>query len=190
MRFVKGGRILIVADSNSQSKTWHNLKTNSRGTKLEEYPASKHLHILNEGSDMSTFLNSRGSSNIDLSITYNSLIAAVNDWKINEEASLSDLNHLKYKISGRGVSKQNNVYKSQGTAFIIKQEKLLFPLETSSGNVKTANNTHFEGGTQEPDEYLSTVITAEIDLEQQVDLFTETVQSACCTTFQNTTTRK
>jgi hypothetical protein len=57
-------------------------------------------------------------------------------------------------------------------------------LETSSGNVKTANNTHFEGGTQEPDEYLSTVITAEIDLEQQVDLFTETVHSACCKPFR------
>jgi hypothetical protein len=70
---------LIVADSHSRSMKWHDFKTYSRGRKLEEYPASKHLHILNEGSDRSTFLNSRGSSNIDLSITYNSLIAAVND---------------------------------------------------------------------------------------------------------------
>jgi len=122
MRFVKGGRILIVADSNSQSKTWHNLKTNSRGTKLEEYPASKHLHILNEESDRSTFLNSRGSSNIDLTITNNNLTAAVNEWEIRKEESFSNHSYLKYKNSER-ASKQNNDYPSQGTGFIIKEEK-------------------------------------------------------------------
>jgi len=124
MRFVKGGRILRAVDSNSQSKMWHNLKTNSRGRKLEEYLASKHLHILNEESDRSTFLNSRGSSNIDLTITNNNLIAAVNEREISEEESLSDHNYLKYKISDGGASKQNNNYKSQGTRFIIKEEKL------------------------------------------------------------------
>jgi len=127
MRFVKGGRILIVADSNSQSKTWHDLKTNSRCRKLEQYlgskQASKHLHILNEESDRSIFLNSRGSSNTDLTITNNNLIAAVNEWEISEEESLSDHNCCKYKISEGGASKQNN-YTSQGTRFIIKEEKL------------------------------------------------------------------
>jgi len=43
---------------------------------------------------------------------------------------------------------------------------------------KTANNTHLEGGTEELDKYLSTMITTEYDLEQQVDLFSEAVQSA------------
>ena len=33
-------------------------------------------------------------------------------------------------------------------------------------------------------EYLSKLITAENDVEQQVDLFTETVQSACCKPFR------
>ena len=46
IRFVKGGRILIAANSNSQLKTWHDLKTNHRGRKLEEYLANIHLHIL------------------------------------------------------------------------------------------------------------------------------------------------
>jgi hypothetical protein len=55
---------------------------------------------------------------------------------------------------------------------------------------KTANNTHFEGGTEELDKHLSTTITTENDLEQQVNLFSEAVQSACWRTFQNTTTRK
>jgi dihydroxyacetone kinase-like predicted kinase len=51
VRFAKGGRILIAADSNSRSKTWHNDKTNSRGRKLEEYLLSRHLHLINEESE-------------------------------------------------------------------------------------------------------------------------------------------
>jgi len=36
MRFVKGGTILIAVESNARSKTWHDVKTNSRGRKMEE----------------------------------------------------------------------------------------------------------------------------------------------------------
>ena len=61
MRFVKGGRIVIAVDSNARSKTWHDVKTNSRGRKLEEYLTSKQLHIMNEESDRFTFHNTRGS---------------------------------------------------------------------------------------------------------------------------------
>jgi len=85
MRFVTVWRILIPADSNSRSKTWHNFKTNSRGRKLEEYLASKHLHLINEESDRSTFLNSTSSSNIELTITKNNQIAAAIDREMNEE---------------------------------------------------------------------------------------------------------
>jgi len=71
MNFVKGGRILIAVESNARSKTWHDIKTNSRGKKMEEYLASKQLHIINEESGRFTFHNSRGSSKIDLTITNN-----------------------------------------------------------------------------------------------------------------------
>lgn len=63
LQFVKDGRILIDADSHSRSKMWHNVKTTSRGRKLEEYLASKQLHIINEKSDGFTFHKSRGLSN-------------------------------------------------------------------------------------------------------------------------------
>jgi len=129
MRFVKCGSILIAADNNSRSKAWHYLKTNSRGRKLEEYLASKHLHVLNKERGRSTFLNSRGSSNVDLTITNNNLIAAVDEFEVSEEESLSDYNYLKYRISEGGASKQNNDYTCQGTVFIIKEEKLHFSIE-------------------------------------------------------------
>jgi hypothetical protein len=113
MRFVKGGRILIAVDSNARSKTWHDVKTNSRGRKMEEYLASKQLHIINEESDMFTFHNSRGSSNIDLTVTNNNLIVALNEWEISAEESLSDHSYLKYKIGVGGDNNHNNDNKCQ-----------------------------------------------------------------------------
>jgi UDP-N-acetylglucosamine transferase subunit ALG13 len=59
MSFINGGSILIAADCYARSKTWYDLFTNSRGRKLEEYIASKQLHIINEISERSTFHNSR-----------------------------------------------------------------------------------------------------------------------------------
>jgi len=115
LRFVSGGKILIAADSNSQSKAWHDVKTNPRGRKMEQYLASKQLHIINEESDWFTFSNTRESSNIDLTIANNNLIAAVSGWEISAEESLSDHNYLKYKIGEGGANRHNSDNKSQGT---------------------------------------------------------------------------
>jgi hypothetical protein len=46
MQFVKNGRNLIATDSNARSKTWHDVETNSRIRKMEEYIASKQPHII------------------------------------------------------------------------------------------------------------------------------------------------
>jgi len=48
MELTKRGKILIAADTNSRSKTRHDLTTNPRGKKLEEYLAGTRLHIINE----------------------------------------------------------------------------------------------------------------------------------------------
>jgi hypothetical protein len=113
IEFAKNGRILIATESNARSKTWHNVKTNSRGRKMEEYLASKQLQIINKESDRFTFQTSRGSSNTDLTVTNNNLIVAVSEWEISPEESLSDHNYLKYKIE-IGASNYNNDNKSQG----------------------------------------------------------------------------
>ena len=52
---------------------------------------------------------------------------------------------------------------------------------------KMANNKIKGGEAEELDKYLSTKITTEEDLEQNIDLFAEAVQSVCRRTFQNTT---
>jgi hypothetical protein len=121
MKFVRNGRILIATDSNASSKTWHGVKTNSGGRKMEEYIASKQLHIINEESESFTFQTSRGSSNIDLTVTNHNLLAAVSEWEISPEESLSDHNYLKYKIGIAGASNYNTDNKSQGIRYIIKE---------------------------------------------------------------------
>ena len=68
MELTRREKILIVADTNSRSKTWHELITNTRGKKLEEYLAGSQLHIINEDNERSTFHNTRGVSNIDLTV--------------------------------------------------------------------------------------------------------------------------
>jgi hypothetical protein len=48
LKLTKSGKILIAADTDSRSKTWHNVITNTRGKTLEEYLAGTQLHIINE----------------------------------------------------------------------------------------------------------------------------------------------
>ena len=86
--FSNGGRILIAADCKATSKTWYDVLTNSTGRKLEEYITSKQLHIIKEISKRSTFPNSRGSSNIDFTITNDKLILDKNGWEIITQESL------------------------------------------------------------------------------------------------------
>jgi hypothetical protein len=113
MSFINRGRIFIAADCNARSKTWYDVLTNSRGRKLEEYIASKQLHIINEISERSTFHNSWGSSNIDLTITNGKLISDVIGWEISSEESLSDHNYLKYKICVGGTNSQKTTTKDR-----------------------------------------------------------------------------
>jgi GTP cyclohydrolase III len=43
LQFAKGGKNLITACNNSRSKPWHDIITNSRDKKLEEYLTSRQV---------------------------------------------------------------------------------------------------------------------------------------------------
>ena len=89
---------MIAIDSNSRSTTWYDVLTNSRGKALEEVFASNQLHIINEDSTKTTFHSSRGSSNIDLTIVNDQMLAAIKDCEISEEESCSDHNIIKFNL--------------------------------------------------------------------------------------------
>jgi hypothetical protein len=68
----KGIATILAIDSNSRSTSWNHVITNKWGRALEEFITINQLHIANEESCHTTFQNSQGASNIDLTILNNS----------------------------------------------------------------------------------------------------------------------
>jgi hypothetical protein len=119
LNFIKGEKIVIAMDSNSRSTTWHDVLTNSRGKLLEEFFASNQLHVINEDSPRTTFLSSKGSSNIDLTIVNNQMLAEIMDWEISEDESCSDHNIIKFNLHFANEKAQKHYM--QGIRFILKE---------------------------------------------------------------------
>ena len=73
---------------------------------------------MNEESTLTTLLNNRGSSNIDLMVISNQLLTAVVRWEIRDQESCSDHSIIKFAIEqgSWGRSKQD----SQGVRYIVK----------------------------------------------------------------------
>jgi len=111
----------MAMDSNARSTIWHDATTNNWGKMLEEFVASNQLHIINEDSPRRTFQSTRGSSNIDLTIVNNSMLADTKDWEISEEESSSDHNILKFRINFE--SDKTNKRNTPGLRYIIKKQQ-------------------------------------------------------------------
>jgi len=121
INFTKKAKLMTI-DSNSCSTTWYDVLTNSRGKALEEFFASNQLHIINENSTKRMFHSSRGSSNIDLTIVNNQMLAGIKYWEISEEESCSDHNIIKFNLNFTTNNKeQKHVF--SGTRYIMKKQQ-------------------------------------------------------------------
>jgi len=74
---------------------------------MEKYLASRHLHIINEQCEKFTFHNSSGSSNIDLTITNNNLIADCKNGKSVKKRAAQTTISLNIKSEKLTVTKTN-----------------------------------------------------------------------------------
>jgi hypothetical protein len=117
----KGVGIIFAIDSNARSTSWHDVLTNNRGKKLEEFIISKQLHIANEESSSNTFQTERGASNIDLTILNNKAIDYITDWKIHDQESCSDHNIIKYGLGKGNDLIQQTVSNKAGTRYRVTQ---------------------------------------------------------------------
>jgi hypothetical protein len=122
VQFIKGAKLVIAIDGNSRSATWYDVLTNSRGKVLDEFFASNQLHIINEDSTKTAFHSSRGSSNIDLTIVNNQMMASIKDWEISEEESCSDHNIIKFNLSFTTNNKEQK-YIFSGKRYITKEHQ-------------------------------------------------------------------
>jgi len=108
-------------DSNAWSTIWHDDTTNNRGKILEEFVASNQMHIINEDSPSRTFKSSGGSSNIDLTLVNNPMLADIKEWEISEEESASGHNILKFSINFE--SDKANKSNTPILRYIIKEQQ-------------------------------------------------------------------
>ena len=77
--------------------------------------------MINEDSARTTFQNNRGSTNIDLTIANNQILAAIKDWEILEEESCSDHNIIKFNLNFTKEKAQTCNYPE--TRHIIKEQQ-------------------------------------------------------------------
>jgi len=76
---------------------------------LEEFFVTNQLHIINEDSTKTTFHSSRVSSNIDLTIVNNQMLAAIKDGEISDEDSCSDHNIMKFNFNVTTTNKEKKI---------------------------------------------------------------------------------
>jgi hypothetical protein len=176
--FTKGAKIIIAIDSNSRSKTWHDVTTNSRGKLLEEFVASNQLHIINEDSTRTTFQTGRGKSNIDITITNNQMLADVTNWEISEQESASDHNTIKFSIKlDNYETKINHV---PGLRDIIKKEhQSNFYVNLHIAIIKTFQTVDSEWDKEDTDRELSRMLERQTDIRQFIHRLDEAIQTAC-----------
>jgi hypothetical protein len=184
LKFTKGKKLLLGIDRNSRSTTWHDIKTNPRGKALEEFLTCNQLHILNEESTRTIFQSNRGSSDIDLFIANNRMLATINDWKILAEESCSKQNIIKYNLNFNPGKEHK--YNPQGPRYIIKETQHAdfhknFRRQLLK-NFQIGNNGEI---TSEIDERLAEGLTSHKDVGIFIDRIDDTVRTTCIETFKH-----
>ena len=187
--YAKGAGILLAIDSNSRSKTWHDTQTNNRGRILEEFLISVQLHVMNEESSLTTFINSRGSSNIDLTIINNQLLRLALNWEISDQESCSDHSIIKYTIGQDPCSRSHE--ENHGVRYIVKKEDInSFQRNFYRLLEEMHNLANTEGGLDELDETLSNRVKERTETEKIIEELQEVLKAACDKSFRRRMTRK
>ena len=175
--------ILITMDSNSRSKAWHDKVTNSKGKELEEFLISKQLFILIEDSEMNTFQSSRGTSNIDLTISNNKLLKDVQEWEISEEESCSDHKIIQFYVGKHNVQQRGTNF--QGTKYITRGAELeKFEALLTQEIAQQMCGLNGEEDNKALDKHISSRIDAIEDVEDIVNKFNEALTTVCNKTFK------
>jgi hypothetical protein len=184
LQFTKGKKLVLAIDSNSRSTTWHDVLTNHRGKEMEEFLAYNQLHIINEDSAMTTFQSSRGSSNIDLTIANNPMLAAIEEWEILEEESCSDHSIIKYNLNFN--PDKTHEYNFKGPRYIIKEHQYTdFHNNIRRQIIKNFQIDNDGGNITEIDQRLVERLTSQEDLGIFIDEIDDMIRTTCTDTFKN-----
>jgi hypothetical protein len=189
IQHAKGTAVLFATDSNARSTLWHDKFTNTRGRTLEEFLTSNQLYIVNKDSNNTTFRNSLGTSNIDLTIISTQLLNNVSGWTISDQESISDHNFIKLDIKQSRGKLQSEIIpkfryktdKESSTKFLANFHRILkteFQIQHNDTNEEDLDDT------------LCSLMNKHTDVEKCIDDFSETIITACNLTFNRYRTTK
>jgi hypothetical protein len=136
---------------------------------------------MNEGSEMTTFQNRRGSSNIDLTIVNNQLLKALKNWEISEEESCSDHNIIKFSL-GQDTY-YDTEYNYNGHRNVVTGENLK-KFDNNLSRVVAMKFRMEQKDLVNLDRDLASQIKELSDIESAVDLFQETLIFSCNKSFK------
>ena len=164
--------VLIASDTNARSSLWYDRVTNERSRILEEFMNSKQSYFLNEESSDTTFSNSVGNSNIDLTIINTQLLSNITGWEISGQENLSDHRIIKYDIKPGPTT----TFAANHTLIRYRTNKESLEkfqsviLQTLKETFKLKHKSSLE-----LDESLSSLVTEEINIETLVDDYNDAI---------------
>ncbi|CAH2091712.1 unnamed protein product [Euphydryas editha] len=166
--------LLVAGDVNAWSHWWGSSSENHRGAQLHGFISEMDLQILNRG-QTPTFETYRGdrlySSCIDVTLTSQSLLAKMENWKVERNLITSDHNAITFALRVEGPLKP------------------LQPISTRRYNTKKARwadfTTILKSGLAEQDVTLSSVsnVSNGEELEEMLTRYTTVIHGACETTI-------
>jgi len=138
---------------------------------------------MNEESDRTTFHNTRGKSNIDMTIVNTHILQAVTNWEIYEEDSCSDHSIIKFCIGHH--RKQVRQKHNYGIRYVINEQTL----SRFERNLIVSVATNFRKGKvtdlRRLDNELATQAKETCDIEKVVDKLQKAITTACNNSFRN-----
>ncbi|CAH2091367.1 unnamed protein product [Euphydryas editha] len=173
--------LIVAGDVNAWSHWWGSSSENHRGAQLHGFITEMDLQILNRG-QTPTFETHRGerlySSCVDVTLTSQSLLAKMENWRVDRDLITSDHNAILFDLRvGRPL-------------------KPLKPISTRRYNTKKARwadfTTTMKSGLVKQKVTLSSVsdVSSKEELEEMLTRYTSVIHDACETTIPKIKTWK
>ena len=105
----KGWDLLLGCDANARHLAWGSSDTNNKGEKLLQFLSTTNLDFLNRGCKP-TFQNRNGEEVVDITLASRNMGNAITSWRVSDEISMSDHNHIVFEIKGR--STESRLYRN------------------------------------------------------------------------------
>jgi hypothetical protein len=129
---VKPKNFVWGMDTNSKHRLWHSPTTDNRGRMLVDFLSSHGLLTVNE-KDGPTYSGPTGESWIDITASSIDLVHKIQNWRLSEENTLSDHNHILCRLrihrndihSNRTTSQSTRKFTTQVGNWKLFQQRVL-----------------------------------------------------------------